>query len=150
MDTTIGGNNVFVLTDPTGATIEFYDFSGADPGQFLSKTDTNGNVTKVTTTNGAGQITAIQRSNPATSEVEQWAFTYSTIVSGYSQVITEAQLERNTGSGGTFVTVRNVQYGYYDNTAPPSGTTAGGNPLDLASATVYAGSTSTNPISTTD
>lgn len=126
------GKSVYVLTDTTGTQTHFFDFSsgnGAQAGQFRSSYDPYGNVTKVTSTDAAGEITEVQRANGST--IESWLYTYSTL--GGASVITNIKLRRSTDGGANYYTVSQTQDNYYGSGA------SNGTVNDLASVQTLAG-----------
>jgi RHS repeat-associated protein len=129
-----GAAGEYVLTDPTGAKLTFYDFSSSRPvlqrGAFVSYTDPDGNVTSVTSWTGDGQAAEVQRSGGG--ETESLLYTYGG-TPGTRDLLTNVAL-RHQPTNGAWTVARQVAYTYHD------GTTAGGNLGDLQTATIEDGS----------
>jgi hypothetical protein len=131
-----GGTDEYVVTTPQGMTFRFGDFSSGTPadeqGQFVSRTDPYGDVDRVISRNAAGQITEIQRGGSPQSQtvLESWVYTYLGSGDANAGLLASVTLRREATSGGSWSTVREVDYAYYD------GTTANGNLHDLETATV--------------
>ena len=126
------GKSVYILTDSTGTQTHFFDFSsgnGSQKGQFRSSYDPYGNVTQVTSTDGSGEISEVQRANGTT--IESWLYTYDTL--GGASLITNVKLRRSTDSGTTYYTVFQDQYNYYASGA------SNGNVNDLKSVQIREG-----------
>jgi RHS repeat-associated protein len=127
-------NNEFVLTDTRGAQIRFNDFSGNGPananGKFKSYTDPYDNVTQVTSYNSAGQVVEVQRQSTvgSTTIVESYHLSY--LSSGVNSGLMSSGALRRQTNGGSWSTVRQVAFTYYD------GTQSYGNAGDLMLAQV--------------
>src|SRR5262249_55156220 len=113
-------NGEFVLTDTTGNQIHFFDFTGApysEPrwGKFKSMVDPEGNLTTLTGWTGDGRPTEVQRSTPLGQTprvIESYLFSY--VSTGVNQGLTAGVTLRRQVDGGTWTTVRSVDYAYYD------------------------------------
>ena len=141
-DTLTQSNGEFVLTDGTGRTITFYDFttapSAAQYGQFKSLTDSAGNVTLATYAGAGdpdgvpqGRLKKVTRSN-ASGESEKWEYAY--VATGVNAGLLRT-VKLLHGSNAT--PDRQVEYTYWD------GTTSGGNAHMLQKAEVRDGSGNT-------
>ncbi len=130
------GSAGYDLTTPDGYTYRFEGFSSSTPaseqGQMDSVTDPYGNVTQVTSRNSAGQVTEVQRGGSAdgASVLESWVYSYLGSGDANAGLLASVTLRREATTGGSWATVREVDYTYYD------GTTANGNLHDLEMATV--------------
>jgi RHS repeat-associated protein len=128
------GTGQFVVTDPLGDQVRFWDFDSARPalerGQFVSATDPAGNTIAVTSLNSDGTYAEVQRSTSTSAGTltESVVYTYDT-TNPDNPVVTAATLRRKIGSG-SWTTVRQVAYEYYD------GSEAHGNAGDLKRVTV--------------
>jgi RHS repeat-associated protein len=128
-------NAELVLTDTTGDQFHFYDFSDMSGssrwGKLKSMTDPAGNVLTVTGWTADGKPAEVRQSTPSgvTPAVTE-SYGYSYVASGVDQgLIQHVTLRRQVGDG-TFGTVRQVAYTYYDREE------AHGNPGDLKLATI--------------
>ncbi|MBX9582001.1 MAG: hypothetical protein K2X87_16980 [Gemmataceae bacterium] len=124
----------FVLTDPTGQVIRFWDFNSSRPGQqqgrFVSLTDPAGNVTEVTAEQSDGRASEVQRSATVggTTTTESYLFTF--VASGANAGLISSITQRRKVGAGSWATVRSVEYAYYTTGD------ASGNSKDLKTATV--------------
>jgi YD repeat-containing protein len=134
----------YVLTDSTGAQLRFYDFSATWPaaqqGQFASYSDAGGNQISVTAHTSSGQVQEVQRSTTVSGTTTTESYLYSYLSSGVNAGLLQSVVLRRQVNGGSWSTVRQVQYAYYD------GTQSYGNAGDLLTATVQ--DASGNTIST--
>lgn len=134
-------SNVFTFRDSTGNTITFDDFANATAnkrGQFKQLTDAGGNATSVTSYTGDGKIAEVQRSQGSGGSTIIESYQYGYVSGGTNDgLISSITLRRSTNNGGSWSTVRSVDYAYYD------GTTSNGNARDLKTATIKDGSGST-------
>jgi RHS repeat-associated protein len=100
----------FILLDPTGAQVVFWDYSAGVAagrrGQLVQYVDPYGNVTRVTSYTAAGQIQEVQRSASG-SLVESYLYTYT------GGLLANVTLRRSTNSGQTWSTIRQAVYTYY-------------------------------------
>jgi RHS repeat-associated protein len=112
------GTGQYTQTDPTGAKLAFYDFSGSRPieqrGKLVSYTDSDGNTTSVTSFTTAGLPAEIQRSNTtgSTTVTESYLYTYLGSSDVNAGLLSNVTLRRKVNSGG-WTTVRQVAYSYY-------------------------------------
>jgi YD repeat-containing protein len=118
-DTTDGW---FVLTDGTGQTFTFYDFSGGTPtgrgGKFISMTDANGDVTSVTSWS-SGLPTEIQQTTGSGFSQLTNSFVYTYVSSGVNAGLLATVTQRTKIGTGSWSTVRSVAYTNYDGTTGP-------------------------------
>jgi hypothetical protein len=127
-------NNQFVLTDPHGGQLRFWDFSTnvADnqQGQFQSYTDVAGNVTQVTSETSDNLVAEVQSAVTvgSTTITESYALDY--VSSGVNSGMIESVTLRRKVNSGSWSTVRSVDYTYYD------GYEDFGSVFDLKTATV--------------
>ena len=126
--------NEFVLTDSAGNQTRFSDFSTSLPtgqrGQFDSLTDPYGTVTSVTSRNSTGLPTEVQRSLTSGSTTYTESYLYGYVASGVNAGLLQSVTLRRQVNSGSWTTVRQVQYTYYD------GTESYGNTGDLMTAVV--------------
>jgi YD repeat-containing protein len=107
----------YIATDEMGDKVTFYDYSNSVPpraqGQFKSYTDPAGNITHVTSTNGDGLPTEIQRTatSGTTTVTESYVYIYSTAVDSIDPILVEV-LERRMIGGGSWASVQMVAYTY--------------------------------------
>jgi RHS repeat-associated protein len=117
-------NGVFIVTDGTGQKYTFYDYSMGTPsgraGKLKSMTDANGNLTQVTSWNSSGQPTEVQQTEGSGSSAITSSFVYSYVASGVNAGLLAGVTERTQVGGGSWTTIRQTSYTYYD------GTTANG------------------------
>jgi RHS repeat-associated protein len=134
-------NQEFVLTDTAGNQIRFSDFSAGLPvnqqGQFKSFTDPDGNVTSVTSRTADGKPTEVQRTAGSGSTAVTESYLYTYIASGTNAGLLQNVTLRRQVGGGSWSTVRQVNYAYYDGTQPY------GNAGDLQTATILDGAGNT-------
>ena len=125
-------NGEFVLTDTIGNQVCYMDFSTARPtaqrGLFKSFSDPRGNSIAVTTYNTDGRVAEVQRADVTAGVTE--SFVYSYVSGGANNGLLSGVTLRRQPGGGSWETVRAVEYRYYD------GTTAHGNARDLETAIV--------------
>jgi RHS repeat-associated protein len=130
-----GTNDQYVLTTPEGVSFRFEGFSTSLPlaqrGQFVSRTDPFGNVAVVTSRDGSGRITEVQRGGSAEGQTvtESWVYGYLGSLDPNAGLLASVTLRRKVGSG-SWDTVQSVDYTYYD------GTDGNGNLGDLQTATI--------------
>src|SRR5262249_1050713 len=112
-------NREFLLTDTAGDQIHFYDFTGAPTnpqwGKFTGMTDANANTTVLASLTPDGKPAEIIRrtpsgQNPAVVE----SYLYSYVPSGVNKGLFANITLRRMGTAGTWNTVRQVAYTYYD------------------------------------
>ncbi len=132
------GNDTFALTDSMGDVFTFNDFNGSLPvnqkGQFQSFTDPAGNVGQVISRTSDGKPTEFQRSTTSGGVTTTESYVYAYVISGVNAGLLSNVTLRQQVNGGSWSTVRQVAYAYYD------GTTSFGNAGDLMTATVEDGS----------
>ncbi len=137
-------NHLFTLTDGTGATISYYDFSttyaAGQRGRFAGLKDPAGDQVSVISSNTDGRPTEIQQSATVggATVTESYLYAYSGTGSA-AGLLASITLRRKVGAG-SWGTVRSVEYGYYN------GIEANGNLGDLKTAVVK--DDSGNPIHT--
>ena len=124
----------FILTDTAGDTLDFYGFGSslpaAEQGQLKTFTDAAGNVTDLSNRTSDGEVAEVTRTSTTGSITVTESFLYDYIASGVNQgLISSVTLRRQT-NGGSWSTVRQVQYDYYD------GTDSNGNVGDLETAKI--------------
>jgi len=111
----------FSLTDDTGKVLKLNDFSTSVPaskqGKFKSITDQFGNVTSVTAYTAGGQIQEIQSSSTVGSTTITESYLYSYYSSGANSGELQNVTLRRKVNSGSFSTVRQVDYVYYDGIA---------------------------------
>ncbi len=104
-----GGTGELELTDGAGDVLSFYDFSGGTPsgraGRLKRRVDAAGNSADVVSWDGSGRPTELQVTDPS-GAVESLVSAYDG--SGYLTSVTR----RRKPSGGSFSTVRVVEYSY--------------------------------------
>ena len=126
-----GSAGDFVLTDARGDRLRFYGFQSSLPtaqqGQLKSFTDANGNVISVTAHTTSGQISEIQRSTTVGGVTTTESFLFTFITSGTNTGLVQNVTLRRQVGGGSWTTVRQAVYTYYD------GTQSYGNAGDLLS-----------------
>jgi RHS repeat-associated protein len=128
-------NDTYSLIDVMGDTIDFDGFGtswlAAQRGQFASYTDPYGTQMSVTSYASNGSIAEMQRSatSNGTTTTESWLYNY--LSSGVNAGLISSVILRTQVNGGSWSTLRQVQYAYYDGTQ-----TYGGNVGDLMTATV--------------
>jgi hypothetical protein len=129
------GADTYTLIDPQGDQLAFSGFGAgwlsAQKGQFQSYTDANGVTMSVTSYTGDGHVGETQRSATSGGQTvtESWLNSY--VSSGVNAGLLAGVTLRTKVNGGSWSTVRQVQYGYYDGTQ-----TYGGSAGDLMTATV--------------
>jgi RHS repeat-associated protein len=122
---TDGGGNKWRFSNPSNTTIPV-----VERGQLVSYTDTYGNQTQVVGWRTDGKPTEVQRAATVGGVTTTESFLYAYVSGGTNDgLLAGVTLRRKVGSG-SWATVREVDYTYYD------GTTANGNAGDLESATV--------------
>ncbi|QJW98452.1 RHS repeat-associated core domain-containing protein [Frigoriglobus tundricola] len=129
----------YVATDSTGQAFTFYGFSSSTAsdlqGKLISAATAAGVTTSVTSRNSAGNPTQIQRSTGSGSSQLTEAYVLTYLTSGVNTgLLSGVVQETQTGSTGSWVTVRQTAYTYY------TGSNAYGAAGDLETATVEDGS----------
>jgi hypothetical protein len=124
----------FLLSDTAGDVLDFYGFDstvpGAEQGQLKTFTDAAGNVTDLSSRTSDGEVARVTRSSTIDGTTVAEAFVYAYVGSGVNQgLLQSAALQRQT-DGGSWVTVRSVEYDYYD------GSDSNGNAGDLKTAKI--------------
>lgn len=118
-----GTNHLFVLTDGTGRAFTFYDFSGSTPagreGKLKSVADAAGALTEVTSWDGAGRPTEVQRVTGSGGNALTESFVSAYVASGANAGLLESVTQRTRVGTGSWATVRTVEYTYYDGTTGP-------------------------------
>jgi hypothetical protein len=126
-------NDQYVLTDPTGAQMRFWDFvegvSSLKFGQFQSYKDPAGNVTQVTAQAG-DRPGEVQRSSTVggTTITESYLYTYNS--GGVNDGTIASVTLRRKVNNGSWTPIRRVDYAYYGELE------AHGNAQDLKTATI--------------
>ncbi len=99
-------NHLFVVTDGTGQTLKFYEFSGSTPsgrgGKLKSVADVDGQLTEVTSWSG-GNPTEVQRTTGAGGSALTESFGYTYVASGTNAGLLESVTQRTkvgAGRGG--------------------------------------------------
>jgi RHS repeat-associated protein len=132
-DTLVHANGQFVYTDTSGNQYTFYDFSMSYPaaqrGEFAKLTDAAGNVTYVSALSADGTIAEIRRQDTSGVDGESWLYTYLSATDPNAGLLSNVQMRRPDGQG-SWTVERQVNYSYYDGTAPF------GNLGDLKTATI--------------
>jgi hypothetical protein len=127
---------MYLLYDPKGNVTYFNDFSpvlGAVQGRFVKfqkPYDGAPHAATATRDSSSGLLTEVQRNDPSAgnSAYESLLYTFQTDANHYLASVT---LRRGPSNTGSWTTVRQVQYTYYDGSTPDG---AAGN---LQSATVW-------------
>ena len=122
---TTGGEGQYKITTPDGTVYLFNDFSTSPAesrGQFISRTDPNGNVTEAYSWEN-GRVEEIRRGDGA----ESWLYVYDGPVLDNGKQLTSVTWR--VGSPGSYTTIRKVLYDYHENKAQ-------GNAGDLKTVTV--------------
>ena len=116
-------NHWFVVTDGTGQTVTFYDFSGSTPtgrgGKLLSTADAAGNATSVTSWDGSGRPTEVQRTTGTGGSALTESFAYTYIASGTNAGLLDTVTQRTKVGAGSWATVRATANTYYDGVTGP-------------------------------
>jgi RHS repeat-associated protein len=116
----VSSTNQFVYTDTLGDSITFNDFSPSLPvnqrGSFNSFVDPAGNVTQVTARTADGKIAEVQRSTTVNGTTTTESFLYSFVGSGVNAGLVANLTLRRQVNGGSWETVRQANYTYYDGT----------------------------------
>ena len=126
------GSAEFAVTDGTGRVLTFYDFTNGTTGlrgKLKSVTDTDGQVTSVTSWSGSN-ATEVQRVTGSGSSARTESFVYAYVASGTNAGKLESVLQRVKIGTGSWSTVRSVEYTYHD------GTTSVGKAGELRTAVV--------------
>src|SRR5262249_33861778 len=111
------GTGKFTLTDTTANQLVFFGFGTGIPankrGRLESYTDPGGNVTSVASWTADGKAAEVQRSNTngGTTVTESYLYTYLT--SGVNAGLLSNVTLRRQVNGGSWATVRQVDYTYY-------------------------------------
>jgi hypothetical protein len=126
------------LTDTTADQLRFTGFGSTwlanQKGRLESFTDPGGNVTSVTSWTSDGKAAEVQRTNTVGSTTVTESYLYTYLSSGVNAgLLSNITLRRKINSG-SWTTVRQVDYTYYD------GTQSYGNAGDLMKAVVRDGS----------
>jgi YD repeat-containing protein len=104
----------YTLTDTTGDQMVFWDFSTSNlanqRGQLQSFTDPDGNTVNVTSRDGTGRPTEVQRTVTigSTTTTESLLYSYNA-----SNLISNVTLRRSTNGGMNWTIIRQVAYTYY-------------------------------------
>jgi RHS repeat-associated protein len=130
-------NARYVLTNSSGTTIYFHDYSASTTlglqGRYQGASDAGGDQTAVLSATSAGAPAEIQSTNVAGTVVNDLLYAY--LPAGDPNVgLVSSITERQPASGGGWQTVRVVSYSYYD------GTQSSGNAGRLMTATTTDGS----------
>ena len=116
-------NHWFVATDGTGQKFTFYDFSAFSPtgrgGKLLSTTDAAGNVTSVTSWDGSGRPTEVQRTTGSGGSALTESFVYTYVASGTNAGLLDTVTQRTKVGAGAWTTTRSTAYAYYDGITGP-------------------------------
>ena len=108
-------SGTFTVTDTMGGKWVFNDFdaglSAAEKGSFVEYRDPYGNTTEVTSRDGSGRITEVQRTDGTTTE----SFVYAFISGGANDGLLESVTWRRKVGAGSWETVRSSHYAYYVN-----------------------------------
>jgi YD repeat-containing protein len=130
-------NHQYVLTDTTGNQLTFADFNSSvtanERGQLKTFKDPDGNTTSVTSWTGDGKPAEVQRSSTSGGVTTVESYLSSYIASGTNQGLIASVVLRRQVNGGSWSTVREVDYSYYD------GTQSYGNAGDLQKAVIKDG-----------
>jgi RHS repeat-associated protein len=114
------GSDTYVLTDTRGDQISFYGFGtgwlAAQRGRFQSFTDPHGNVTQVSSLTGDGKPGEVQRSQTVGGVTTTESYVNTYVSSGGNAGLMSSETLRRQVGGGSWVTVRQVSYTYYDGT----------------------------------
>jgi hypothetical protein len=135
------GSGEFVLTDTMGDQIHFYDFSVSQVnqrGQLKSYVDPKGNVMSVVSLTSDGKVAEMQRTDSGSGVTESYLYTYLSAPDANAGMLANVTLRRQV-NGGSWTTVRQVVYDYYDGTSQKPY----GNLGDLRTATIKDGSNNT-------
>ncbi len=118
----------FILTDSTGNTLRFLDFSTRRPanerGQFKSLKDPAGNMTTVISRTADGKPAELQRSTTVGGVTTTESMQYSYLTAGTNAGLMDKVILRRQVNGGAWAIVRQEEYTYYE-------TEANGSPGDL-------------------
>jgi RHS repeat-associated protein len=114
------GNHQYILIDTLGDQVRFSDFTttytAAQQGTFAQYQDPNGNTASVTSYTG-GKPAEIQRALGGGLSPVTESYQYSYVASGTNAgLMSGAVLRRQSGMGGSWTTVRQVAYTYYNGT----------------------------------
>ena len=127
----------FVLTDPTGRVVKFWDFNSSLPGQkqgrFQSLADPAGNLTEVTAEQSDGRASEVRRSATVGGTTTTESYLFAFVASGANAGLVSSITQRRKVGAGSWTPVRSVEYAYYTTGD------AGGNAKDLKTAAVRAG-----------
>jgi RHS repeat-associated protein len=130
----------FTLTDTTGSRITLNDFDAVvlpqARGQLKSFADRDGNLTRVVSRTSDGKIQEVQRTDPASGVTESYLYAYLPGGDPNAGLLSSVILRREP-AGGSFGTVRQVDYAYYTGSEPPG--LDHGNQGDLKTATIRDG-----------
>ncbi len=129
------GVTTFTETDQRGDSIVYNNFSSSLPtaqqGTFKSFTDPNGNSLSVTSVTTAGLPAEVQYAINGIGGTVTQSYVYSYLSSGPNAgMLSSVVLRHKVGFGGSWVTVQQVVYTYYD------GSETHGNTGDMEFATV--------------
>jgi RHS repeat-associated protein len=111
----------FVLLDASGNQLTFADFdssvTAAERGALKSFVDPDGNTTSVTSWTTDGHPAEVQRSTTRGSDTITESYLYSYVSSGVNGGLLSGVVLRRRINSGSWSTVRQVQYTYYDGNA---------------------------------
>ena len=111
------GNGELVVTPGDGRTLTFYDFSGGTPagraGKLKTLTDAAGNVATVTSWDGSGRPTEVQRVQGSGSTALTESFLSTYVSTGANAGKVAAVTQRTKVGTGSWTTVRSASYTYY-------------------------------------
>src|SRR5205823_9042172 len=97
----------------------FYDFTASqvnERGQFKSYTDPKGNTTSVVSLTADGKTAESQRTDSNSGVTESYLYTYLASPDPNAGLLANVTLRRQV-NGGSWTSVRQVAYDYYDGTA---------------------------------
>jgi RHS repeat-associated protein len=107
----------FVLTDGSGQTFTFYDFSAGTPsgraGRVQSIADAAGNLTQVTSWDSSGAPGEVQRVSGTGASALTESFLYAYVSGGSNAGRVSSVTQRTQVGTGSWSTVRTVEYTYY-------------------------------------
>jgi hypothetical protein len=127
-------NDQYLLTDEQGGRMTFWGFGSSTPtnkhGQLQNYTDPAGNVVAVTSQTSDNKIAEVQRSGSQGGSTVTESYLYSYVSSGANAGLVSGVTLRRKVDSGSWTTVRQVAYTYYD------GVESYGNATDLKTAQV--------------
>ncbi|VTR93557.1 rhs repeat-associated core domain-containing protein : YD repeat protein OS=Isosphaera pallida (strain ATCC 43644 / DSM 9630 / IS1B) GN=Isop_2419 PE=4 SV=1: VCBS: RHS_repeat [Gemmata massiliana] len=116
-------NGLFVATDGTGRVLTFYDFSASTPsgraGRLKTVADADGQATAVTSWDGNGRPSEVQRTTGSGGGALTESFVYAYVGSGTNAGLLQSVTQRTKVGAGSWSTVRSADYAYYDGTTGP-------------------------------